>query len=162
MFSITQINLYATMPRPNPEDPTLPFEEAEVTRHPNQPYQVSKNRIKWCKIRCIFYFSFFVWIHWLKSDSILIIYQLCKKGLACKRFIPIYLTTFKGEVSEMLYNNGSQPYRKDSRHSISSDTLVESSLQLPVAATKEFYKVALQLQAKDLLVFTDKWQHFFA
>ncbi|XP_076823051.1 uncharacterized protein LOC143469294 isoform X2 [Clavelina lepadiformis] len=96
-----KINLYATMPRPNPEDPTLPFEEAEVIRHPNQPYQ--------------------------------------------------------GEVSEMLYNNGSQPYRKDSRHSISSDTLVESSLQLPVAATKEFYKVALQLQAKDLL---DKIESF--
>ena len=33
-----------------------------------------------------------------------------------------------------------------------SDTLVESSLQLPAAATKEFLKVALQLQAKDLKV----------
>ena len=33
-----------------------------------------------------------------------------------------------------------------------SDSLVESSLQLPAAATKEFLKVALQLQAKDLEV----------
>jgi len=36
--------------------------------------------------------------------------------------------------------------------SVGSDTLVESSLQLPAAATKEFLKVALQLQAKDLKV----------
>ena len=36
--------------------------------------------------------------------------------------------------------------------SADSDPMVQSSLQLPAAATKEFFKVALQLQAKDVKV----------